>query len=455
MSPMIVTGKHLPRRTFLRGVGATLALPLLDGMVPAFAAQRHTAANPIRRLGIVYVPNGMNMHEWRPKDAGAGFELSPTLTPLVPFRDRVVVLTGMANAEADPRPGEGLGDHSRAQAVFLTGVHPRKTEGSDIRAGVSADQIVASELGKQTELSSLELGLEEVDLVGGCEDGYACAYSGTVAWRSETMPLPVLAQPRAVFERLFGAGDSTDRASRRNRIEMDRSILDMVTEQLASLQRTLGPRDRTRLTEYVESVRDIERRIQRAEEQSGRGDFPEIHQPGGVPDTYGEYAKLMFDMNVLAFQCDLTRVSTFLMGREKTGRTYAEIGVPDPHHPISHHQNRPEMLEKEAKINAFHFRLFAHFIEKLRSTPDGDGSLLDHSLIVHGAGMSNSDIHYHHDLPIVLVGGGAGRVKGGRHLKLADETPLANFWLTLIDKMGIPAERFGDSTGKVELLSDV
>jgi Protein of unknown function (DUF1552) len=450
MNSSLVFGKHLARRTFLRGVGATVALPMLDAMAPAFAA----APRPARRLGVVYVPNGMNMLEWRPKSVGAQFELSPTLAPLAPFRDRLLVLTGLANAEADPRPGEGLGDHSRAQAVFLTGVHPRKTEGSDLRAGVSADQIIAKELGRETELASLELGLEAVDLVGGCEDGYACAYSGALAWRSETMPLPVQAQPRAVFERLFGASDSTDRASRLSRADMERSILDMVSEQLTALQRRLGPGDRNRVMEYFESIRDIERRIQRAEEQSGRGDFPELSQPGGVPESFEEYAKLMFDLNVLAFQTDLTRVSTFLMGREKSGRTYAEIGVPDPHHPISHHQNRPEMLEREAKINAFHMRLFAHFIQKLSAIPDGDGSLLDHSLIVHGAGMSNSDIHLHHDLPMLLVGGAAGHVKGNRHLTF-DETPLANLWLSLIETMGLPIERFGDSNGRIELLSDL
>jgi uncharacterized protein DUF1552 len=447
----VVFGKHLERRTFLRGLGASVALPFLDAMVPVFAA----VPKPVRRLGVVYVPNGMNMIEWRPKTVGAGFDLPSTLKSLAPFQDRLLVLSGMSNPEADPLPGEGLGDHSRAQAVFLTGVHPRKTEGTDIRASISADQIIARELGKQTELTSLELGLEAVDLVGGCEDGYACAYSGALAWRSETMPLPVQAQPRAVFERLFGASDSTDRASRLSRIEMERSILDMVNEQLTSLQKRLGASDRTRITEYFESIRDIERRIQRAEEQSGRGGFPEIQQPGGVPESFEAYAKLMFDLNVLAFQTDLTRVSTFLMGREKSGRTYAEIGVPDPHHPISHHQNRPEMLEREAKINAFHMRLFAHFLQKLDSIPDGDGTLLDHSLIVHGAGMSNSDIHFHHDLPMVLAGGGAGQVKGGRHLKLSEDTPLANLWLTLIDKMGLAVEKFGDSKGRLDLVSDI
>jgi len=446
---MISAGKYLPRRTFLRGCGAVMALPFLDAMTPAFAA----AAKPVRRLGVIYVPNGMNMLQWRPATVGAAYDLPSTLKSLEPFKDQLLVMSGMASAVADPLPGEGLGDHSRAQATFLTGVHPRKTQGTDVRSSVSADQIIAKELGKETELSSLELGLEAVDLVGGCEDGYACAYSSTVAWRSETMPLPIQSQPRAVFEHLFGAGDSTDRKSRLSRVGLDRSILDMMSEQLASLQVRLGVGDRSRITEYFESVRDIERRIQRAEERTQ--EVPEIEQPGGVPESFEDYAKLMFDLNVVAYQTDLTRISTFLMGREKSGRTYPEIGVPEPHHPISHHQNRPEMLEREAKINAYHMKLFTHFLEKLKATPDGDGSLLDHSMIVHGAGMSNSDIHYHHDLPILLVGGGAGQVKGGRHIKFADDTPLSNLWLTLIDKMGLPVEQFGDSNGKIQLLPGV
>jgi hypothetical protein len=447
----VVFGKHVARRTFLRGMGAAVALPFLDATVPAFAS----APKAVKRLGIVYVPNGMNMAEWRPTAKGRGFDLPSTLQPLAPYKERLLVLSRMSNPLADPMPGEGLGDHSRAQAVFLTGVHPRKTEGTDIRAGISADQIVAKEFGKETELTSLELGLEAVDLVGGCEDGYACAYSGALAWRSDSMPLPVQAQPRAVFERLFGASDSTDRQSRLGRIELERSVLDMVSDQLNQLQKRLGASDRTRISEYFESIRDIERRIQRAEEQSGRGGFPEIQQPGGVPESFGEYARLMFDLNALAYQTDLTRVSTFLMGREKSGRTYAEIGVPDPHHPISHHQNRPEMLEREAKINKFHMELFAHFLKKLDSIQEGDGTVLDHSLIVHGAGMSNSDIHLHHDLPMLVAGGGAGTVRGGRHLEYSEDTPLSNLWLTLIDKMGLPVEKFGDSKGQLDLLSDV
>ena len=452
---MMITRTHLPRLTFLRGLGASIALPLLDSMVPALTAQSRTAARGTRRLAVVYVPNGMNMAQWKPKADGADFELPSILKPLESHRSRVLVLTGMSNLQADPLPGEGLGDHSRAQSVFLTGVHPKKTEGADIRAGISMDQIVARETGKETELASLELALEDVDLVGGCEDGYSCAYAGTIAWRSPTQPLPMTAQPRAVFERLFGAGDSLDREARLARIQMDRSILDMVSDELKQLQRTLGPDDRVKVSDYLESVRDLERRIQRAEEQSGRGGLPETERPQGVPELFGDYAKLMFDLNVLAFQADLTRVSTFLMGREKDGRTYAEIGVPDPHHPVSHHQNRPEMLEKLRKINTFHMELFAYFVEKMARTPDGDGSLLDHALLMHGAGMSNSDTHYHHDLPILLAGTAGGRVKSGRHVALASETPLANLHLTILDKMGVAVEKFGDSNGKIDLLSGV
>jgi hypothetical protein len=451
----VILGKHLPRRTFLRGLGATIALPLLDGMVPAFAGQNSGATRAIRRLAVVYVPNGMHMANWKPKTEGAGYDLSPILRPLGPYKDKVLVLSGMSNLQADPLPGEGLGDHSRAQSVFLTGVHPKKTEGADIRAGISMDQIVARETGKETELASLELALEDVDLVGGCEDGYSCAYAGTIAWKSPTQPLPMTAQPRAVFERLFGAGDSLDRQARLARIDMDRSILDMVTNELASLQRKLGASDKVKVADYLESVRDLERRIQRAEEQSGRGELPATQQPQGVPELYSEYATLMFDLNVLAFQADLTRVSTFLMGREKDGRTYAEIGVPDPHHPVSHHQNRPEMLEKLSKINSFHMKLFAGFVEKMANTPEGNGSLLDHSLLMHGAGMSNSDTHFHHDLPILIAGGGAGRIKTGRHVALPAETPLANLHLTILDKMGVAIENFGDSNGKLEVLAGV
>ena len=446
----IITKKSLPRRTVLRGLGATLALPLLDSMVPALAAAKAKMA--VRRLGAIYVPNGMNVWQWTPTVEGATFGLTPILQPLAPFRDQVVVLSGMANKEADGLPGEGTGDHSRSQAAFLTGTHAKKTEGADIRAGVSVDQIVARELGRQTQLQSLELGLESVPLAGGCEDAYSCAYSGTIAWRSETTPLPMEANPRAVFEQLFGASESTDKQTRLLRLQRDSSILDAVSAELADLERDLGVPDHRKLTEYLDAVRDIERRIQLAEEQIDR-ELPAVDRPRGIPESFGEHATLMFDLMALAYQTDLTRVCTFLMGREKSVRTYPEIGVPEPHHPVSHHQKQPEMLQKLAKVNTYHVQMFAHLLEKLQSTPDGDGSLLDHVMIVYGAGMSNSDNHFHHDLPILVAGGGAGQIQGGRHLRLPYDTPLANLHLTLIDKMGIPVERFGDSEGKIELLS--
>ena len=447
----IITKKSLRRRTVLRGLGATIALPLLDSMVPALAAFENTT---VRRLGAIYVPNGMNIWEWIPKAEGTAFELTRILQPLAPFRDQLVVLSGMAHKEADGLPGEGTGDHSRSQAAFLTGAHAKKTEGADIRAGVSMDQIVAQEFGRETQLQSLELGLENIPLAGGCEDAYSCAYSGTIAWRSATTPLPMEANPRAVFERLFGASDSTDRRTRLLRVQRDSSILDTVSAELAELQRGLGVPDHRKLTEYLDAVRDIERRIQMAEEQIDR-ELPAVDRPRGIPETFEEHATLMFDLMALAYQTDLTRVCTFLVGREKSTRTYPEIGVPEPHHPVSHHQKQPEMLEKLAKINTHHVQMFAHLLEKLRSTPDGDGTLLDHVMIVYGAGMSNSDSHYHHDLPVLVAGGGAGQIKGGRHLRLPYDTPMANLHLTLIEKMGLAVERFGDSEGKIELLSGV
>ena len=454
MSSMMVFKKHLPRRTFLRGLGATIALPLLDGMVPAFAGVRNANAQPVRRLGAIYLPNGMNMAQWTPSAEGAAFELPPILEPLAAVRDRVLVLSSLSSAEADQRPGEGSGDHSRSSAAFLTGVHAKKTEGADILNGMSMDQIAAREMGKHTQLASLELGLEANDLAGGCEQGYSCAYSGTIAWRSPTTPLPMENNPRAVFERLFGSSETTDPRERVMRLQMDRSILDAVNAELVHLREELGAHDRGKVTEYLESVRDIERRIQIAEEQSNR-EMPVVEQPSGIPAAFDEHAKLMFDLMVLAYQCDLTRVSTFAYGREKSGRTYPEVGVPEPHHPISHHQNRPGLLEKLTKINIFHMTMFAYFMQKLRSTADGDGSLLDHVMIIYGAGMSNSDTHFHHDLPILLVGGGAGQIKGGRHLRVPVGTPLTNLHMTLLGKMGVPAEHLGDSTGTIELLSAV
>jgi Protein of unknown function (DUF1552) len=456
---MIITKQHLPRRAFLRGLGATLSLPLLDGMVPALSALAKTAANPVRRLGVVYLPNGMNIWKWRPRSTGltggsTDLELTPILEPLAALREQILLISGLSNPQADGVTGEGGGDHSRGQAAFLTGVHAKKTQGPDFEVGVSMDQLAARALGKETQLASLELALESNDLVGGCEIGLACAYTGTLSWRSPTSPMPVEVDPRAVFERLFGADDSTDPRGRLLRIKTERSLLDSVSDDLLRLQKRLGPGDRTKVADYLDSVRDIERRIQKAEEQSSR-QLPLVQQPAGVPATFAEHITLMFDLMALAYQTDMTRVSTFMVGREQSTRTYPEIGVPEPHHPLSHHQQRPESLEKLAKVNVLHMQMFAAFLQKLKATPDGDGTLLDHVMLIYGSGLSNPDDHNHHDLPILLAGGGAGQLKGGRHLACPLDTPLANLHLTMLDKMGIPIDRLGDSTGRLELISNL
>ncbi len=448
--PLFMTRKTLPRRTFLRGLGATLALPLLDGMLPTLGAQARQRR--ARRLGVVYVPNGVIMDQWTPKAEGTAFDWSPTLRPLEPFRQQVSILSGLDDKPAIPLPNEGAGDHARAASTFLTGVHVRKTEGMDLQAGVSMDQLAARELGKQTQISSLEMTMEYTEMLGACDAGYSCAYSNTVAWRTPTTPLPMEIDPRAIFERLFGDGDSTDSRSRLARIEEDRSILDALVDDVARLGRSLGARDRSKLQQYLDAIRDVERRIQKAEEQSAR-ELPVVARPAGVPDSFEQHAKLMFDMWALAFQADLTRVTTFMMGHEVSSRAYPEIGVPDAHHPISHHQGDAEKIVKCAKVNLFHMQMFAYFLDRLRQTPDGDGSLLDTSIILYGSGMSDGNLHAHLDLPILLAGGGDGQLKGGRHLRAAKGTPVANLHLTLLDKLGLPMDQFGDSTGRLQELA--
>ena len=449
---MIITKRYLPRRTVLRGLGASLALPLLDGMVPALSAQRATAANPVRRLGAIYVPNGVEMRAWIPSAKGTALELSPILGPLEPVRDQVCVLSGLADKPAIPLEGEGVGDHARAAATWLTGVHATKTEGPDIRAGVSMDQIAARELGKQTQLASLELAIDSVEVLGACDQGYSCAYTNTIAWRNATTPLPMENNPRAVFERLFGAADSTDPSARLARLRQDRSILDFVTSEANGLDNKLGAGDRLKMDQYLDAVRDVERRIQRAEEQSDR-EIPVVEQPVGIPDTFEAHARLMFDLLALAYQTDLTRVSTFMFGKEVSGRSFPEIGVPGGHHGYSHHQNDPNNLAMLAKINTHHIAQFGYFLEKLRDTPDGDGSLLDHSLFVYGAVISDGNLHFHLDLPTLLVGGGAGHLEGGRHLQYPSETPLTNLHVSVLDKLGLPMEKFGDSSGPLPYLA--
>jgi hypothetical protein len=446
---MIIKKMSLSRRTVLRGLGATVALPLLDAMVPAFALTRNSAANPVRRFGAIYNAMGMNMRQWTPPSAGA-LELQPILGPLEPFKNHLLMVSGLDNKEGD---GTDSGPHPRVQTSWLTGTRAKRTEGADIRAGVSLDQILAREFGKETQLASLELGIESNDLMGVCNIGYSCAYNNTVSWRTPTTPLPMENNPRAVFERLFGGSDSTDAQSRLADIQKNRSILDSVTQKADALSKKLGASDKARVAEYLEAVRDVERRIAKAEEQVGE-DLPLVQQPIGVPTRYEDHVKIMFDLMAIAYQTDLTRVGTFMMSREASVRSYPEIGVADSHHPLSHHANDPEKLVKIAKINTFHTRLFSYFLEKLKATPDGDGTLLDHVLLLYGSGMSDSNIHYTRNVPTLIVTGETFNMKGGRHLQFP-EKPLSNLQLTLIDRLGVPVEKFGDSTGQLNLLTGV
>ena len=449
---MIVTKKAISRRTVLRGVGATVALPLLDAMVPALTAFQKTPAKAVRRLGVVYHPNGVVYENWLPKGVGAGFELSPILAPLEPFRDRLIVVTGLADRQAEAL-GDGGGDHSRASGSYLTGVHVKKSD-SLVENAVSMDQIAAKAFERDTQLSSLQLTVDANNLVGSCDTGYSCAYSNTLSWLTPTLPLMSENDPRVVFERLFGSSDSTDPRVRTSRLRRDRSILDSITARVRQLQRTLGPVDNTKVSDYLESLRDVERRIQKAEEQSAR-ELPDVDRPVGVPDAFDEHVQLLYDLQLLAYQCDLTRVITFMYGREQSARTYPQVGVPEPHHQLTHHQNDPVKLAKCTVIQKHHVSLFAGYLEKLRSTPDGDGSLLDHVVILYGGGLSNSDRHTHGPLPTLVAGGGAGTIKGGRHLVYPEDTPLTNLHVTLLDKVGVPVEKLGDSTGQFKELSEI
>ncbi len=451
---MIITKKALPRRTFLRGAGITLALPLLDAMAPALVAARLSSAKPAVRLGFVYVPNGIIQQSWLPASEGTGFEFAPTMKPLEAFRDRLNVLSGLAQINGQAL-GDGPGDHARAGATWLTGVHPKKTEGANIHAGVSADQIAAREFGKATQFASLELGLEEPSLVGGCDSGYSCAYTNTVSWRSPTTPNPMEVNPRAVFERLFGDGDSTDPAARMKRLREDASVLDYIRDSVKRLQPDLGARDNGKLNEYLEAIRDIERRIQKAEEQNASMKMPVVERPAGIPEDFDEHARLMSDLMTIAFQTDLTRIVTFMLAHEGSNRSYRSIGISDGHHSLTHHQNNPEKIAKVIKINELHLRTFTYLIQKLNSTPDGDGSLLDHSMILYGSSLSDGNDHTHYDLPLVMVGGAAGRIRCGRHIRYAKDTPMNNLLLSMLDKAGVATEHLGDSTGELKYLSEI
>lgn len=448
---MIVTRKHIPRRTVLRGVGATLALPLLDSMVPALTAITRTAAAPVRRLGVFYVPNGMSMPYWYPRDLAEGplTKVPPILRPLDAFKDRAVLCGGLATESAKLLRG---GDHIKSSGTFLTGT-PFEDRSAQVRAAVSMDQIAAAELAQDTQLASLELGMEDPGLLGSCDGGLSCAYTNTIAWRTPTTPLPVENDPRAVFERLFGTAGSTDADARRARMSIDRSILDFVNGDAEGLRRAVGPEDQVKLAEYFDAIRDIERRLQLAEQQ-GLEALPVVEQPAGIPSDYAEHAALLLDLLALAYQTDMTRICTFMMGREVSNRPYPEIGVSDSHHPVSHHQDEPAKLERLSKINEYHMQQFAYLLAKLAETPDGDGTLLDHTLFLYGTGISDSNTHFHDDLPILLVGGKGTGIRGGRYVRYPKQ-PLTNLHLAVLEKLGFPLEKLGDSSGRVEGILDV
>jgi len=437
-----VTSKSLPRRTVLRGFGATLALPFLDAMVPAFTTAARAASKPAHRFLAFYVPNGMAMEYWTPTSEGAGFELSPVLEPLAPFRDQMLVLSGLkANWNYI---------HAGASGSFLTGTTRGGRNEVEIVADVSMDQLLARQFAKETQVASLEMAIDPPANAGACTGNLSCVYTHTLSWRSPTQPLPVEYNPRAVFEKLFGDAGSTERAAREARLRQHKSILDSVNDKLARLRGELGPEDQGKINEYTESIRDVERRIQKAEEQRDL-EIPTIDQPQGVPPVFEDHVALMLDLQLLAFQSDLTRVITFMISKEQSARPYPQVGVPEAHHPLSHHGNLPDLIAHMSKINRYHTQIFAGYLAKLRAARDGDGTLLDHLTILYGAGISNSNAHAGDNLPLMLVGGGAGTLKGGRHLKYADQPSTANLLVTLMDKLGVPVEKLGGSTGRLPI----
>ena len=436
-----ITKKFMPRRTFLRGMGATMALPLLEAMVPAATPLAKTAAQPVRRLGFVFMPMGCDITRWTPTGDKLD-QLSPILSSLVPVRDHVTAISNLELQNAYP------GSHATSNAAFLSAAKAKLTESTDYYLGTTVDQIAAQRIGQATQLPSLELAMDLLQVVGQCDNGYACVYQNNLSWSSPTTPLPAEAHPRIVFESLFGEGGSI--AERRTALRKRASLLDSFNDDLARLQRNLGPGDRAKVSHYLETVREVERRIQKAEADTKDNPLPDLDRPVGVPAAYADHARLMFDLQVLALQGDVTRVITFQLARETSNRTYPEIGVSDPHHPLSHHGNDPEKIARMAKINAFHVSLFAEFLGKLKATREGNGTLLDHSLYLYGSGIGNPNIHDHSNLPILVAGGSAIGMKGGRHLQYAKPTPLANLHLTLLDKVGVHLDSFADSQGKVD-----
>ncbi len=443
---MVITKAALPRRTFIRGLGATVALPLLDAMAPAMSAQ--TKAAP--RFAAIYCGNGANMNDWTPASEGAGFAFSPILQPIEDFRDRTLVLTGLDNFPATDQ-GDSGGQHPRAAPAFMSSVHPKQTEGADVQAGTTVDQMIAQQICRDTKLPSLEVSVDRNDVVGACDHGYACAYMNSMSWKTPTTPLPAETNPRFVFERLFGSGSTAE--ERRDRSEEDRSILDGVTREISKLQRKLGAHDRVKLGEYFDAIREVEHRI--AKSESYNRDVAIPGRPAGEPATFREHAELMFDLQALAFQADITRVSSFMMARENINRSYNEIGLPEAHHSMSHHANNPEKMAVFSKLNTYHVDTLAYFLGKLQAIPDADGTLLDRTVVLYGSGMSDGNTHNNFNVPVVVVGGRDQQIKGNRHLRYPKGTPLANLQLSLMLKFGVPAESFGDSTGKLDLLSGV
>ena len=439
-----LTRKALPRRTVLRGFGATMGLPLLDAMIPAATAAAATPAKPVRRLGYVFMPMGADLSRWTPEGATLD-NLSPILKSLFPVKDKVNVLTNLELRPAYP------GSHATSNSAFLSAARAKLTESSDYYLGTTADQIAAKEIGQATQLPSLELAMDMMETVGQCDNGYACVYQNNLSWSTPTTPLPAEAHPRLVFENLFGAGGS--KAERQAALKRRASLLDFVKEDMAALKRDLGPEDRTKVDGYLDTVREVERRIQKAEADVSENPLPDLDRPVGVPASYADHARLMFDLQVLALQGDVTRVITFQLARETSNRTYPELGVPDPHHPLTHHGNDPAKIARMAKINTFHVSLFAEFLKKLDAIREGEGSLLDNSLYLYGSGMGNPNKHDHVNLPTLVAGGGASGIRGNRHIHFKEVTPLANVHLTLLERVGVHLEKFGDSDGFIEELA--
>ena len=442
----MVTKKHLSRRTFLHGVGATIALPYLDAMTPAFAS----TAKPVTRAAFVYTANGIIMKDWTPTETGNNFDLSKTLSPLRNFQDQTVVISGLDHKNGEAL-GDGPGDHARAGASWLTGAHPKKTRGADIRNGQSIDQAIAQQIGQTTPLPSLEIGLQDVRMVGGCDSGYSCAYSNTISWSSPTTPLPYETNPRRVFERLFGDGETTDPKARAMQLKQNRSLLDFVLQDTQRLTPKLGASDRSKLSDYLDSVREVERRIQNVEQREA-AELPALDRPEGIPPSFEDHLKIMSDLIAIAFQADLTRVVTFMFSREGGNRAYPSIGVPDAHHGLSHHQNDPVRMARLQSIDQYHVEMFSYLLGKLRDSADDTGSILENSVVLYGSSLSDSNAHLHNNLPTVIVGGASGKLKGGRHLRVPDGTPMTNMLLSIADGLDVPMEKFGDSSGH---LSDI